>query len=242
MATIVNKMVLVWSMLDSIEKLGELKVKFTDSMITHFTFNSRSLRYSSEVMWNVGAHLRFTAHLIRSLTYTCMKPVSLLTSLAVTAALITTAGIGISYAAEPSGEDGNPMSSLVSAIATKFNLDETAVQAVFDEQHDQMEADREQMFADRIAEGVTSGDLTQDQANQIQDKRNSIESLRESLDGATDAERRTAMKDAMDDLHQWAIDNNIPREYMPMGGHRGPGMHGMHFQDKAGNGATTNSN
>lgn len=154
-----------------------------------------------------------------------MKPVSLLTSLAVTAALITTAGIGVSYAAEQNTDQANPMESLVSAIATKFNLSETDVQAVFDEQRDQMEAEREQIFADKIAQAVTDGDLTQDQADQLQDKRNAIESLRESLADSTDEERREAMKTAMDELHQWALDNNIPREYVPMGG---PGMHGHH--------------
>ncbi len=154
-----------------------------------------------------------------------MKRISFLTSLAVTAALITSAGVGITYAAESNASDTNPMSNLVTAIADKFNLNATDVQAVFDEQRSQMEAEREQVFADRIAEAVTAGDLTQAQADLIQDKRNSIESLRDSLADGTETDRRAAMKSAMDDLQQWAIDNNIPREYVPMGGpqmgHRG---------------------
>lgn len=162
--------------------------------------------------------------------HTHMKPVNLLTSLAVTAALITTAGVGISYAAESTTENANPMGSLVTAIATKFNLEETEVQAVFNEQRNQMQGQREQVFVDRIAQAVTDGDLTQEQADQLQDKRTAIESLREGLTDATDEDRRAAMKDAMDDLRQWAIDNNIPREYVPMGGHGKPGMRAMHFQ------------
>ncbi len=146
-----------------------------------------------------------------------MKAKSLVTSLALAAALATTAGIGISYAADTSSTTG-PMQNLVSAIASKFNLNEADVQAVFDEQRQAMETRQEEVFADHIAQGVTDGDITQEQANAIQDKRAELESLRDSLSDATEQDRHTAMRAAMDELHQWAIDNKIPEQYLPFGG------------------------
>ena len=150
-----------------------------------------------------------------------MKAKHLVTSLTLAAALATTAGAGITYAANTTNPADDPMQTLVTAIAEKFSLNESDVQAVFDEQRAVIEEQHETVFAEHIAQGVTAGDITQDQANAIQDKRTELESLRATLKDASEEDRRTAMKDAMDDLHQWALDNSIPEQYLPFGGPRG---------------------
>ncbi len=142
------------------------------------------------------------------------------------------AGVGISKAATTNG-NANPMSNLVSAIATKFNLNVSDVQAVVDAQmaadRESMQKDMEQRFNDRLTQAVKDGKITQDQADKISAKKTELESLRASIEGKTEDERRAAMKTQVDTLKKWATDNNIPAEFLMfggphMGGHMGHGM------------------
>ena len=161
------------------------------------------------------------------------------------------AGIGAVNAASDKSDETNPMSALVQAIADKFNLDKDDVQAVFDDQEETMQAEREtqmaemkekmeQDFADKLAKAVEDGDLTQDQADLITDKRAELEAAREDnsktmkeMKTMTEEERasqREEMQAQMDDLKTWAEENGISEEYLPMlggmGGHGGPGFGG----------------
>ena len=151
----------------------------------------------------------------------------------------TVAGVGAVYADEIVGK-GNPMSGLVSAIAQKFNLNEADVQAVFDQQREQMQAQREQnrgqmetkrqeRFEARLGELVSSGKLTQSQANAIKDKKAELEAQMEAtkpdFKNMTQEERKTAMKEQKTKmevervaLKQWASNNGIAEEYLPMTG------------------------
>jgi hypothetical protein len=129
---------------------------------------------------------------------------------------VAVAGIGAAYAAE--GVQGtNPMSDLVSAIASKFNLNVSDVQAVFDAQKTKMQAHRQQSFTDRINQAVTAGKLTQAQATAILSKKAELDALQTSLWGKTAQERAMAMQNFQASLKQWATDNNIPAGYMFFG-------------------------
>lgn len=141
------------------------------------------------------------------------------------------AGTSSARAANANGGT-NPMSNLVQAIATKFNLNTSDVQAVFDEQRAQMEKEHEQMFADRLKQAVADGKLTQDQADKITAKKAELEALRTSLSGKTEDEKRAAMKTQVDALKTWATENNIPAEFMMFGGFGG----GHHMGDMKGRG------
>jgi hypothetical protein len=157
------------------------------------------------------------------------------------------AGFGAVYADETTGKN-NPMSGLVSAIASKFNLNQADVQAVFDEQKSKMKADRQVKMAEmetkrraefvtRLSGLVTAGKLTQAQADAIKAKRTELQAQREadkpgmeSMKNMTEAERQTAMearKTKMEAertaLKQWAADNGISEEYIMMAGEMGMG-------------------
>ncbi len=75
-----------------------------------------------------------------------MKNISRAKRAIVTAAIITTIGASVfaavstTYAATIPPINANPARNLVTAIATKFNLDKDEVQAIFDEQRHQMQA------------------------------------------------------------------------------------------------------
>lgn len=152
----------------------------------------------------------------------------------IVAAAITTLGVGgamslngvVNAATDTTSSD--PMSSLVQKIADKFNLNKSDVQAIFDQQRDEMETQREQAFKDRLAQAVKDGKLTQDQADKITAKAAELKANRDAnrnkFKSMTEEERHAAMKSERDALDQWVNDNDIPTEYLHFGmrGHGGP--------------------
>lgn len=144
-------------------------------------------------------------------------------------------GVGVAHAAT-STVGTNPMSSLVDAIASKFNLNKAEVQAVFDTEHSKMEAARETDVKATVAQLVKDGKLTQPQADAINAKRAELDKEREanrtSDQSLTDAQRQAKMQERRTAMDKWFTDNNIPTayRYLVMGGgrgHGGPGGHGM---------------
>jgi predicted phage gp36 major capsid-like protein len=141
-------------------------------------------------------------------------------------------GAGVAHAATSSSDSNNPMSSLVDAIATKFNLDKTQVQQVFDEQKTKMDAEREQEVKDELAQLVTDGKLTQAQSDAITAKRAELEKEREanrdSFKDKTAEERKSEMDTKRTELEQWAKDNGIDTQYLKYVFGHGPGGRGGH--------------
>lgn len=171
-----------------------------------------------------------------------MKRAPVLTALAITT-MLAGAGIGVSYAATTADTSG-PMNNLVTAIASKFNLDQSEVQQVFDDtmksQRDAMKAEQQQAAADRLAQAVTDGKLTQEQSDKITAKQAELEAERESItppdraemSNLSDEERqakheemKATMDAKQDELKQWAEENDVPEEYLhvEVGGKHGPG-------------------
>jgi polyhydroxyalkanoate synthesis regulator phasin len=146
----------------------------------------------------------------------------------------------VSAATTPGNDD--PKQSLIDSIATKFNLNKDEVKKVFDENHEAREAKHEQKLADRLAEAVKDGKLTQEQADKLTAKlsemHESRETNREALKDKTPAERKETMKAERDAFKQWLTVNNIPEEFGgPMGSKgEGRGHHGgmrMHEDDSS---------
>jgi DNA polymerase III alpha subunit (gram-positive type) len=151
---------------------------------------------------------------------------------------------GAVYANTSTGET-NPMSNLVTAIAQKFNLNQADVQSVFNEHKSQMsaqhqqnqekrETEMKQKFSDELAKAVTSGKLTQAQADLITAKRAELDTQRGQLginkmDSTKTAAEREALRKAQqeqmqtkhEELKKWASDNGIPSEYLNLMQFRG---------------------
>ena len=153
---------------------------------------------------------------------------------AVTAAVgaATFIGVGAASAATTSSTRSNPMSSLVSAIAKKFNLKTSDVQAVFDEQKTTMEASREAELKTTQTQLVTDGKLTQAHSDALTAKRAELQKERNadrsSTSTKTDAERKTEMDTRKTALDTWLKAQGIDTQYayLVMGGshgHGGPG-------------------
>lgn len=156
-----------------------------------------------------------------------MKKVIIASS--ITALGVTGLAGGAVFATANSTSGTDPMSGLVSAIATKFDLKKDDVQKVFDEQRTQMETQREQEVKDQVAQLVKDGKLTQAQADKINAKRAELvkerEANRTSEQNLTDAQRKTKMEERKTALDTWFKDNNIDSQYayLLMGGHGGRG-------------------
>ena len=150
---------------------------------------------------------------------------SLLIAGAVTS--IGAAGItaGSTVAADPadSGHD-----TLVSKIAQKFNLKQDEVQAVFDEERKNKQAEHQQQEEQKLAQAVKDGKLTEEQKSKIIAKKNELreqrEAERDSMKDKSREERKQAMEAKRTELEKWAQENNIPTEYLHHGkGRGGPG-------------------
>lgn len=156
-----------------------------------------------------------------------MKKVIIASSIAALGVTGLAGGAVFATANSTSGTD--PMSGLVSAIATKFNLKKDDVQKVFDEQRTQMETQREQEVKDQVAQLVKDGKLTQAQADKINAKRAELvkerEANRTSEQNLTDAQRKTKMEERKTTLDTWLKDNSIDSQYayLLMGGRGGRG-------------------
>lgn len=140
-------------------------------------------------------------------------------------------GVTVANAATDTSSKTNPMSSLVDAISSKFNLNKSDVQAVFDAQRTEMQQQQEDDIKKEVAQLVTDGKLTQEQADKINAKRAELQKEREANKDSDDSKTRTERKSEMDAkktaLKQWAKDNGIDTKYLRYvfgGGHgHGPG-------------------
>jgi hypothetical protein len=153
----------------------------------------------------------------------------------VIAATIATIGlgglgaVGIANAATTSSTTGT---SIVDKIAARFGLKTADVQAVFDQNRADHEAQRQQAIADKLAAGVKAGTITQAQSDAITAKVKELQTTRDAnrtkFESMTDAERKVAMDTEKTALDTWIVDNKIPDQFahlLRMGGHGGPGGH-----------------
>lgn len=156
------------------------------------------------------------------------KPL-LVAGIASTVALGGVAGSGIVSAATPGNGSPSGQSNLVDAIASKFNLNKSDVQAVFDQNRQNREAERQQKFEARLDRAVKDGKITSAQKDQILAKQAELKSYMESIKDKSPKERHQLMKTKLDELKAWAKENNIPLQYLGPGGVHG--SHGRHMDE-----------
>ena len=148
-------------------------------------------------------------------------------SLAVIAS--TVAGVGLVSAA--SNDNGN---TLVDKIATKFNLNKTDVQQVFDQNREEHRAEMKAKAEEKLAQAVKDGKLTQAQADHIKSVEKEIgDIIGNKKPGELDQSTRDAIKSKRDDLKKWTDEQGIKLRSFMFGPH-GHGR-GGHHQDQDNN-------
>lgn len=159
--------------------------------------------------------------------------------LAIAGVVAATGVAGLTGAAVVSAaQNHNQTNSMVSAIAKKFNLKESDVQSVFDEQRSLKQAEREQTMKDEVTALVKDGKLTQAQANKINAKRAELNKQREAnqdnKQNLTAEQRKAKMEEHKTAIDNWLKDNNIDAQYRYLlgGGHArgGEGAAGHGFK------------
>jgi hypothetical protein len=159
-----------------------------------------------------------------------MRKNILIAATAATLSLGAIAPVGLTLAAHAQ-TGASTGTSIVDKIASKFSLNKTDVQKVFDEDRTTHEAEHTQLEKDKLAALVTAGTLTQAQADKITAKRAEMKATmdvnRTTMQSQTEAERKTAMDAKKAELDKWAADNGIDAKYLMPGDGirdgRGPG-------------------
>lgn len=161
-----------------------------------------------------------------------IKKSLLITGAVATVGLTSATGIGVASAATdgPAIEKGT--NSLVDRIAEKFNLNKDEVKAVFEEEHAERKAEMQQKMEERLDKAVAEGKLTEEQKQKILAKlaevRAQHEAAFESMKDKTPEERKAFKQELhgdREDLKVWAEENDIPEEYLRLGGSPKQNMH-----------------
>ncbi len=103
---------------------------------------------------------------------------------------------------------GNPdnMGTLPAKIATTFNLDQTQVENVFNQQREEMHAQRETEMNINLDQLVTEGKLTQTQKAEFLAMH---EKMEDQMDFSQRGRDRDGMQEHRDKVQQWASDNGL---------------------------------
>ena len=127
-----------------------------------------------------------------------------------------------------SAQGGSPGTTLVDDLATKFHLNKTDVQQVFDAHHQAQMAKGEAKSEERLTQAVKDGRITEAQKALILAKHKEMIANREAARMADPGKRHTDMEQQRDDLKVWADQNKIPLDLtFGFGGRGGHGMHPM---------------
>jgi hypothetical protein len=146
-------------------------------------------------------------------------------------AVIGAGALGVAKVSATS-DTNNPQASLVQKLADTFHIDKTKVQAVFDQNQAQKQADREAQYEDRLTKAVTDGKLTSAQKDLVLTEHKKLQTEMDAdraagTSSTTRADRRLAMDKIRTEITDWAKANNIDAKWLMggsgMGGHRGMG-------------------
>lgn len=151
-----------------------------------------------------------------------------------TASIIAAFGLAIMtssavFAQSETGDKG--MNSIVQQIAHKFNLKESDVQAVFDEEHKVRTAEMHEKFETNLTNLVSKGSITEEQKQKILAKKKELSANKPKnltkFKNMTPNQRKTEMEKQKTELEAWAKDNGIDLSKIPffikINGHGGHG-------------------
>lgn len=126
------------------------------------------------------------------------------------------------------GSNGNS-STLVQKIADKFHINTSDVQAVFDQERSERQAEMQVKFEERLTQLVKDGKITNAQKQLIIAKHKELQATRQANGSAwqnmSSEERRVQMQAEKQALDDWAKQNGIDHSYL----FGGMGMRGHGF-------------
>lgn len=142
-----------------------------------------------------------------------MKKIIIASTVATLSAAVLIGGT-VFAATNQTSASSDPNSSLISAVATKFNLKESDVKAVFDEQRAKQQQARENKVKEEISQLVSNKKLTQEQANKIIAKRAELAKERQANKADKSNTTQTDHEAKKSELKKWLSDNGIDSNYV----------------------------
>lgn len=140
-------------------------------------------------------------------------------------ALTTLALIGLVGVQSVSAQENQRgYESIVEKLSTKFNIDQTEVQAVFEEQHREREQYMQQRGEEKINTAVENGTITEAQKNELLALREKLHNEMEDFSNMTQEERRVKMDEHRATIEAWAESNNVDMADLNFGFGGGPHM------------------
>lgn len=129
-------------------------------------------------------------------------------------AAVAILALGGGSAAVFADTDSSGQGSLVERIATKFNLDESEVQAEF-------KAHGQERQEARLDEAVADGTITEDQKTLLMEKRAEMAESRPDFSDMNEEEAMAAREEHRTEMKAWAEENGIDLEALrPEGGQK----------------------
>lgn len=140
-------------------------------------------------------------------------------------AVITTGAYGATKVSAAS-DSSTSHSSLVQKLADTLHVDKSKVQAVFDQNKSDQQANHEKAYEARLAQAVTDGKLTAAQKTLLLAEHNQLKSELTTAMTGPDANRRAAMDKVRSEGQAWAKANSLDAKWLLGGGFGGRGHHG----------------
>jgi len=139
--------------------------------------------------------------------------------------------MGGAYVNAQSATSDSAHKTIIQRLVERFGLNESDVQAVFDADRADRQAEMQAKGEEQLTKLVTDGKITEAQKQLIIAKRSEIQTDRKAEPQGDDdstltpEQRKSEMEANRAELEAWAKDNGIDVKYLMMGGF-GKGMHG----------------
>ena len=131
-------------------------------------------------------------------------------------------------------QNGNLHDDIISKIAQKFNLNESDVSAVFEEVHQEHQAQRQIQIEERLTQAVKDGKITETQKQAILKKHEEMMNNKQNFEefkNLKTEERQQKMQEKRQEMETWANENGLSLQAMHgiMGFGHGYGRGGFWF-------------
>lgn len=148
-------------------------------------------------------------------------------SIAVIAAavIIGVGTFGVSSVFAQDTTNAHPMDSLVQKIASKFNLKQNDVQAVFDEVRTERQKVMQTANEERLSQLVKEGKITEAQKQLLLQKHTEMQGkMGERMRNLSPDEKQSQRNAKRAEMETWAKENNIDVQYLMPQGEKGKGF------------------
>lgn len=131
--------------------------------------------------------------------------------------ILGTAVLGVNIVKADESSDRH--STIISKLVAKFGLNQADVEAVFEEERGERQAQMQVKKTERLNQLVADGKLTEDQKNLLITKQEEMKGQFEGMRDLSPEERKAQMEAHRDEMHNWAEANGIDLEAIgPLGG------------------------